>query len=209
MEEFQDLRLPFRFFTLTFTLFLYFGSEPVGAGSGSGIRYLGVGAGSGSRLFKFLTGSASLLTLRIFLIFHLCGQFIKNWKNLKFLNKKIKVVENLTGIISIYLTLNLEEKNFPLSHLTLRIFLIFHLCGKFSIHVMALGAMCHGTRCHEFLIQPQWKYGGPGRRPWSPHSPFINTLPLRAGCRLQVSSSTPRSLGRGAASIHVHQHPAT
>ena len=114
MEEFQDLRLPFRFFTLTFTLFLYFGSEPVGAGSGSGIRYLGVGAGSGSRLFKFLTGSASLLTLRIFLIFHLCGQFIKNWKNLKFLDEKIKVVETLAGIISIYLTLNLEEINLPL-----------------------------------------------------------------------------------------------
>ena len=75
--------------------------------------------------------SLSNLTLRIFLIFHLCGQFIKKWKNLKFTEEKIKVVENLTGIISIYLTLNLEEKIFPLSHLTLRIFLTFHLCGQF------------------------------------------------------------------------------
>ena len=44
--------------------------------------------------------------------------------------KKIKVVENLTGIISMYLTLNLEEF-FSLSHPTLTIFLIFHLCGQF------------------------------------------------------------------------------
>ena len=24
---------------------------------------------------------------------------------------------------------------------------------------------CHGTRCHEFLLQPQSKHAGPGRRP--------------------------------------------
>ena len=44
---------------------------------------------------------------------------------------KIKVTDNLTRIVSIYLTLNLEETFFPLSHPTLRIFLIFHLCGQF------------------------------------------------------------------------------
>ena len=49
---------------------------------------------------------------------------------MKFPDEKIKVVENLTGIISMYLTLNLEEF-FSLSHPTLGTFLIFHVCGQF------------------------------------------------------------------------------
>ena len=57
---------------------------------------------------------------------------LKIEKKLKFLDEKIKVVENLTGIISIYLTLNLEEnKFFTLPHPTLRIFLNFYLCRQF------------------------------------------------------------------------------
>ena len=54
----------------------------------------------------------------------------EKWKKLKFPDEKIKVVENLTGIISMYLTLNLEEF-FSLSHPTLGTFLIFHVCGQF------------------------------------------------------------------------------
>ena len=42
--------------------------------------------------------------------FHLCGQFIEYCKNLKFLDEKIKIAENLRGIISVSLTMNLDEK---------------------------------------------------------------------------------------------------
>ena len=73
----------------------------------------------------------SHLTLRIFLIFHHCGQFIKNWKNLKFLDEKIKVVENLTGIISIYLTLNLEEK---ILHFLTRHLEFYYFSSLWTVH---------------------------------------------------------------------------
>ena len=76
--------------------------------------------------FSFLSRPA----LRTFLIFNVCGQFFENLKNFEAPGKKIKVVENWTGIIYMYLTLNLEDF-FSLSHSTLRIFLKFHLCGQF------------------------------------------------------------------------------
>ena len=49
---------------------------------------------------------------------------------MKFLDEKTIVVENFTGTIFIYLTLNSEEF-FSLSHPTLGTFLIFDVCGQF------------------------------------------------------------------------------
>ena len=47
---------------------------------------------------------------------------------MKFLDEKIKVVANLTGIISIFFTLNLEEIFYAASYPTLR---VYPLCGQF------------------------------------------------------------------------------
>ena len=57
------------------------------------------------------------------------GQNNEKWQKLK------KVVENLTGSISMYLTLNSEEKNFSISHPTLRTFPIFISCGQFFVNL--------------------------------------------------------------------------
>ena len=64
---------------------------------------------------------------------HFLVKIVKNGKNLKIEvpGRKSKVVENLPGIISMSLTLNLEEIFFLISHPTLRTFLIFHVCGQF------------------------------------------------------------------------------
>ena len=56
--------------------------------------------------------SLSNPTLRKVFIFHLCGQFIEYWKSWSSRTKRIKIVENRTGIISIYLTLNWKRFTF-------------------------------------------------------------------------------------------------
>ena len=59
--------------------------------------------------------SLSHPTLGTFLIFHVCGQFFENLKNFEVPGrKKNKVVVNLTGIILMYWTLNLDEIFFHL-----------------------------------------------------------------------------------------------